>query len=120
MLKLQEDSAGSPEQANTIDDVEKPDTVSVVVPVEPAFMVNEEGVAWMDGADETTVNVSAAFAAATGDSPSLTCTAKLYVPGSVGVPDIVPLVLSERPDGSEPPITLHVKGERPEVSASVC
>src|SRR3972149_6553749 len=51
---------------------------------------------------------------------SVTCTVKLYVPASVGVPLITPVVLLRlRPDGREPDVTTHVYGVLPPEAVSV-
>ena len=41
------------------------------------------------------------------------CTVKLNVPVAVGVPDIAPAVLSVKPPGKFPAVTLHVMGAVP-------
>lgn len=50
---------------------------------------------------------------------SLTCAVKAYDPALVGVPEIVPVVLSESPAGSVPPTRLQLYGGVPPVAARV-
>ncbi len=50
---------------------------------------------------------------------SFTCTVKLKAPGSVGVPAMVPLELSDRAVAMEPALTDHVYGWLPPTAASV-
>jgi hypothetical protein len=42
------------------------------------------------------------------DLLSVTCATKLDAPAAVGVPEMAPAVLSERPAGSEPDLTLQL------------
>ena len=54
-----------------------------------------------------------------GGVVSVTCTVKLDVPAAVGVPEITPAVLNERPAGSAPLSRLHAMGDVPPVAVSV-
>ena len=49
-------------------------------------------------------------------SLSETCTAKLKLPAAVGVPEMAPLLLSERPAGNFPDLTVQEYGEVPPVA----
>ena len=50
---------------------------------------------------------------------SETCTAKLKLPAAVGVPEIAPALLSERPPGSFPDLTVQEYGAVPPVADKV-
>jgi hypothetical protein len=57
---------------------------------------------------------------AVAEFASVTCTVKLYVPATVGVPLIAPVVLFRlRPDGRDPDVTPHVYGVLPPDAESV-
>jgi hypothetical protein len=49
-----------------------------------------------------------AFAVPARRLESFTCTVKVFLPAAVGVPEIAPLLLSERPAGKVPLIMLKV------------
>jgi hypothetical protein len=50
---------------------------------------------------------------------SVTCTVKAKVPVAEGVPEIAPLLLSDRPPGSAPVLIDHAYGVAPPVALTV-
>ena len=62
----------------------------------------------------------AKFATAVVDKLSWTVAEKEKIPVAVGVPEICPLELSDRPLGSAPLVTDHVYGGAPPVACNVC
>jgi len=51
---------------------------------------------------------------------SFTCTEKLFVPGVLGVPEITPEALKDRPAGKElPPANEKVSGKLPPLATTV-
>jgi hypothetical protein len=61
-----------------------------------------------------------AVASWAGVDESVTCTVKLVVPVAIGVPEITPLVLRERPGGNKvPPVRVQVYGWIPLLACKV-
>jgi hypothetical protein len=102
LLTLQVDSAGCPEQATAMLDPVKFAKVSVVVAEPPGEeIISVVGLAVTLGAGGGEMMIeNAVLADAGGFSASVTSTAQLNVPFSVGVPEITPEdALSCRPFG---------------------
>ena len=97
-----------------------PEEPSVALYAEPATALPSVAVVVVIASGTGTIEILSCCVAESGvPAESVTFTVKVELPGAVGVPVMIPPVLSESPTGSDPLDMLHVSGATPPLAVSV-